>query len=172
MTRTIGERVLPFSNEEYQQRCAKVKASMVQRGFDALIVIDPSNMFYLTGYDGWSFYLPQAVVLFPDDDQPYWIGRPQDKYGAHLTTWLSDDHIREYSEELVHASDGHPISTVAALIREMQAGSGRIGLEMDAHYFTARALEELRLALPKALLVDSEELVNWCRVIKTMPEIE
>ena len=167
----MGERGLPFEEDEYRRRCASVKASMERRGLDVLIVVDPSNMFYLTGYDGWSFYLPQAVVLLATDDQPHWIGRPQDQYGATLTTWLDADHIRGYSERLVHARDGHPISSVAALVREARADSGRIGLEMDAHYFTARAFELLRLALPKAELVDSEELVNWCRVIKTAPEI-
>ncbi len=168
----IDEWELPFSRQEYQLRCAKVRSSMEQRGLDALVVSDPSNMFYLTGYDGWSFYLPQAVVLFAIDEQPYWIGRPQDKYGARLTTWLEDDHIRDYSEKLVHAKGEHPGATIAGLIREMQADAGRIGLEMDAHYFTARGCEVVRLGLPKAELVDSEELVNWCRVVKTPSEIE
>jgi Xaa-Pro aminopeptidase len=33
---------------------------MEAKGVDLLIVSDPSNMAWLTGYDGWSFYVHQA----------------------------------------------------------------------------------------------------------------
>ena len=53
-------------------------------GAEVLIVTDPSNMAWLTGYDGWSFYVHQAVVL-PLQDRPYWWGRRQDANGALRT---------------------------------------------------------------------------------------
>ena len=43
-----------------------------------LVVSDPANMNYLTGYDGWSFYVHQCVVVTEDLAQPIWIGRGQD----------------------------------------------------------------------------------------------
>ena len=51
---------LIFSVEEYMQRVAKTKKSMEEKGIDVLIVTDPANMNYLTGFDGWSFYVHQA----------------------------------------------------------------------------------------------------------------
>jgi Xaa-Pro dipeptidase len=168
----VQTRGLPFQRKVYEQRCANVRASMARSELDALVVVDPANMFYLSGYDGWSFYLPQALVLVSSDDQPFWVGRPQDKNGASYTTWLDEDHIREYSETLVHARDGHPASVIGGLIAELGSETGRIGLEMDAHYFTARGFSVLHSTLPKATLVDSCELVNWCRVLKSADEIE
>ena len=53
---------LPFSLLEYQQRIAKARISMAKNGIDLLIVTDPSNMAWLTGYDGWSFYVHQCVI--------------------------------------------------------------------------------------------------------------
>ena len=44
-----------FSQEEYNLRVKKVKDSMSSKDIDILISTDPSNMNYLTGYDGWSF---------------------------------------------------------------------------------------------------------------------
>ena len=44
---------LPFSSDEYAQRLAKTRAEMATLGLDALFVTDPSNMAWLTGYDGW-----------------------------------------------------------------------------------------------------------------------
>ena len=54
---------LKFSREEYAARLAKTRKAMEQRGVDLLIVSDPSNMAWLTGYDGWSFYVHQAVIV-------------------------------------------------------------------------------------------------------------
>jgi ectoine hydrolase len=42
---------LPFTRDEYSDRLDRVRAEMESRGFDCLIVTDPSNMFWLTGYD-------------------------------------------------------------------------------------------------------------------------
>jgi len=52
-----------FSKEEYLIRQLKVRESMNASNVDALIIYDPANMFWLTGYDGWSFYVHQCVVI-------------------------------------------------------------------------------------------------------------
>ena len=44
-----------FPKEEYLSRLSKVKKTMDQKNMDVIILTDPSNMHYLTGYDGWSF---------------------------------------------------------------------------------------------------------------------
>jgi Xaa-Pro aminopeptidase len=59
---------------------------------------DPANMNYLTGYDGWSFYVPQCVVVSLDADTPLWIGRRMDVAGARHTTFLPESHIIGYPE--------------------------------------------------------------------------
>ena len=46
---------LPFSQGEYDRRLDLVRTVMAARDLDALFVEDPSNMAWLTGYDGWSF---------------------------------------------------------------------------------------------------------------------
>ena len=63
-----------FSQEEFDLRIKKVKDSMSKLGIDILISTDPSNMNYLTGYDGWSFYVPQGVIVSADENQPFWFG--------------------------------------------------------------------------------------------------
>jgi len=52
-----------FSPEEYAARLGAVRAAMAAARIDALVLVDPANMFWLTGYDGCSFYVPQAVVV-------------------------------------------------------------------------------------------------------------
>lgn len=48
---------LPFSRDEYADRLAQTHAAMGAAGVDILFAADPSNMSWLTGYDGWSFYV-------------------------------------------------------------------------------------------------------------------
>ena len=36
---------------------------MEAAGVELMIVYDPANMSWLTGYDGWSFYVHQCVVI-------------------------------------------------------------------------------------------------------------
>ncbi|MEM0944347.1 MAG: aminopeptidase P family N-terminal domain-containing protein, partial [Pseudomonadota bacterium] len=55
----------PFSAAEYADRLARVRSAMDRAGVATLVTVDPSNMAWLTGYDGWSFYVHQAVVIGP-----------------------------------------------------------------------------------------------------------
>ena len=89
-----------FSQEEFNSRIIKVKDSMNKKGIEILLTTDPSNMNYLTGYDGWSFYVPQGVIVSIDEEQPYWFGRKQDSNGARITTHLNEDNIFGYPEIL------------------------------------------------------------------------
>jgi len=52
-----------FKREEYAERVRKTRQAMQSRGMDVLIVSHPANMNYLTGYDGWSFYVHQCVIV-------------------------------------------------------------------------------------------------------------
>ncbi|NND41790.1 MAG: ectoine hydrolase DoeA, partial [Silicimonas sp.] len=42
-----------FTTDEYQRRIGKTRKAMSAKGLDAIFVSDPSNMSWLTGYDGW-----------------------------------------------------------------------------------------------------------------------
>ena len=89
-----------FSKTEYLSRLSKVKNVMDKKNMDIIILTDPSNMNYLTGYDGWSFYVPQGVIVSLDKDEPIWFGRKQDSKGAMITTYLNHDNILCYTEHL------------------------------------------------------------------------
>ncbi|MEO2037316.1 MAG: aminopeptidase P family N-terminal domain-containing protein, partial [Martelella sp.] len=44
---------LAFSRSEFAERISKTRKAMEDREVEVLIVSDPSNMAWLTGYDGW-----------------------------------------------------------------------------------------------------------------------
>jgi Xaa-Pro dipeptidase len=95
-----------------------------------------------------------------------------DAPGARLTTFLRPDSIEPYPEDYVDAPDRHPARFVAELMKARGYGHARIGLELDAFYFTGRSFAELTKALPDARLVDVYPLVNWVRIVKSQSELE
>ncbi|MFW5806958.1 MAG: M24 family metallopeptidase [Spirochaetota bacterium] len=160
-----------FEVAEYEHRIEGTKRSMEQRGIEVLIVSQPANMNYLTGYDGWSFYVHQAVVVSLEQEQPMWLGRGMDGNGARLTTFLSEENIREYADDYVQSDTKHPMHFVADVLKEKGWDKKRVGVEMDQFYFTHRNFVELEKSLPDAALVDANGLINWVRVVKSEAEI-
>ncbi|MFC6724291.1 M24 family metallopeptidase [Halobium palmae] len=162
----------PFDSSEYDRRLDRTRERMADGELDALFVSDPANMNYLTGYDGWSFYVHQGLVVTRDRDEPVWVGRGMDANGARATTRLDDDSIRPYSDDHVQSPrDLHPMDFVAGVIEDLGVDDGRIGLEMDAYYFTAKSYTRLREKLPEAEFADTTLLVNWVRVKKSEREL-
>lgn len=163
--------VLNFSRDEYSQRVAKTRAAMAAAGVDVIIVSDPSNMAWLTGYDGWSFYVHQCVVVGPDGD-PVWFGRGQDANGARRTAYLSDSDIIGYADHYVQSTERHPMDYLAAKLEERGWGGKRIGVEMDNYWLSAAAFAALQKHLPNALFSDVTALVNWQRAVKSSQELD
>jgi len=161
----------PFAKSEYAARVIRTKERMRAAGFDLILCQDPANMCYLSGFDGWSFYTPQCLLLHIDEHMPIWFGRAQDAKSAHITTDLPADNIVSFSEPLVHHPTRHPYDELCEFIIGRGWGATAIGVELDAHYYTARAHHHLTTGLPQATLGDNHELVNWVRLIKSESEI-
>ena len=162
--------VLDFSRTEYADRIAKTRAAMARDDIHLMIVTDPSNMAWLTGYDGWSFYVHQCVLLTLEGE-PIWFGRGQDAPGAKRTVFMDHDHVIDYPDHYVQSVDRHPMDFLADLIRERGWLGGKIGVEMDNYYFSAAAFASLQEHLPNAVFEDATGLVNWQRAVKSPQEL-
>ena len=161
-----------FEKKEYKERLKKVKISMQKKGIDLLVSQDPANMNYLTGYDAWSFYYAQCVLVHINEDEPICFVRAQDGGGAYIKTYLKDENIIEYDEKYIHTWPLHPYQYLTEIIKKRKWDNLNIGLEMDSHYFTAFCYETIKKGLPNAKLKDAERLVNWVRVVKSNAEIK
>jgi len=165
-------KTLYFDVQEYKQRLAKTKQRMLDNGVEVLIVTDPANMNYLTGFDGWSFYVHQCIIVMVDQDEPIWVGRGQDGNAARLTAWIQEENIRPYTDDYVQSLIKHPMDFAADIIKEKGYQDKIIGTEMDTYYYTAKCQERLALGLPNAKFVDGTNLVNWVRIIKSDAEVD
>ena len=162
---------LPFTRDEYDARIARSINAMAAQGLDALIISDPSNMAWLTGYDGWSFYVHQCVVLTAAGDI-FWFGREQDANGARRTTFLPDADIVAYADHYVQSAERHPMQVLVAEMETRRCAGGAIGVEMDNYWFSAAAFRTLEHGLANAALKDATALVNWQRAVKSPRELD
>lgn len=158
-----------FDAAEYADRLNRTRAEMTRRGLSTLILADPSNMAWLTGYDGWSFYVPQAVIVHITDAVLWW-GRTMDMPGAAQTTWLPDDALLDWPEAHVQHPDHHPFAHLADALK-LRGWDTDIGVEMDNYYYSAAAHRVLEQALGPDALHDATGLVNWQRAIKSDAEL-
>ena len=161
-----------FSREEYSLRVKKTLDSMASKNIDTLLVADPANIYYLCGFDAWSFYMPQTMIISSKLDEPICFVRQMDVGGAYIQTYLKDENIIAYPEKLVHMPPRHPYEYLVEVIKEKKLDTGVIAVEMDAHYFTATCYSKLVDGLSNCKLIDSGFLVNWVRFIKSDKEIE
>ncbi len=162
---------LKFSRGEYAKRLAKTRKAMEAKGIDLLIVSDPSNMAWLTGYDGWSFYVHQAVIV-PPQGEPIWYGREQDANGAKRTCYLRHGNILSYPDDYVQSAERHPMDFLAGILGERKWDKLNIGVEMDNYWFSAAAFVSLKKHLPNVSFADATALVNWQRAVKSPQEID
>lgn len=161
-----------FTKFEYQERLAGLRQKMNERGLSLVVVTNPANYNYISGYDAMSFQNPQALLVSNEDLEPVWIGRGIDRGSAENTTWLSRDNIIGYADKYADNVPDHAMHAVADEIKRRGWNKGRIGYEGNSYYFSPQGFLTLQKCLPDAELVDVGVLVNWLRVIKSPREIE
>ena len=181
VTETIHEaavsplRSRPFPDDEYLTRLQAVQARMAERSLSSLIIADPANLYYLTGYNAWSFYMPQCLIV-PVEGDCHLFTRTMDAAGAHYTAFLPVDRIHGYPDYLVNRPDAHPFDWIVDRALEIGVLVDEVGAyvaaELDAHFFSVRSYLAIQSALKTSALVDSNELVNWVRVRKSALERE
>ncbi len=163
---------LPFTKKEYTQRVKRVKSHMQQRRIDVLVATDPGNMNWLTGYDGWSFYVHQGVIISLDHEEPIWFGRLMDKNAALLRCYMSKENLIGYPEKYVQNLDKHPMTWIGENIFIKNGwDKAVIVTERDNYYYSAEAHFRLTATLPNAIFINANNLVNWVRGIKSAKEI-
>ena len=170
-TENVSAFKAPFSISEYQNRVDKTRQAMNAAGLQALWISDPSNIAWLTGYDGWSFYTHQGVLLTLSG-QPLWWGRYMDSIGAGRTVWLAPENIHAYGDHFVQSALIHPMQDLAELIKSLGLEQAVIGVELENYYYSAKAHLVLTESLPQASFKDATALVNWQRLVKSPQEIE
>ena len=69
---------------------------------------------------------------------PIWIGRASDSRGVPLTTHLSEESVVGYPERCIESIEHHALRFVGEFLAGRGHARARVGVEMEAYYYTAR----------------------------------
>lgn len=167
---------LPFQLSEYEGRLERVRESASARGLEVLLVTSPTNIYYLTGFDSFSFYSPQFLVV-PLEEDPFMVPRSIDRISVRDHSWLGEDNIIPYGEEYVdhyvnYPDPRHPVDFLVHLFRKKGLTSVRLGVELDNYYCRAFYYRRLREELPGVEVQNATQLVPRLYLRKSDAEIE
>ena len=158
-------RELPFSLDEYHERVSKVRKVMGHQGFDALLIFQPANIHYLTGYTTFSVGETCILVLPLEGDPALHVGATEIP-AALMSGWIDDVHPYNWNE-LEQIGPG-----LTSTLKEKGLESKRIGLELERGGYVLGLHQELEMALPGITFVDASSLIQGVKVVKSSTELE
>lgn len=159
-----------FGQQEYRERTARLRQRMAERGIDALLVLSEANMNYLTGYDGYSDYVPQLALVCQDEEDPWLILREMDGACATPTSYLPHSRILGYPEKYIGSSQRTPWQPIGDLVRE-RIRSNRIGVELTAKMFGVKAHAALGTCLDLSKCIDADGMISKLKLLKSPAEL-
>jgi len=163
-----------ISRIEYEQRLDKLRAAMAAAALDAVILTEEANVRWLTGYwvcimhDGWS---PTAAVVPRAANRAPCLLMGAEATGEPLSR-ISD--IRYWEGGLDPDLAVAKADVLANTLRELDAGRGRIGVELGNGMRFAmdqNDIDTLRGGLVDAVFVDASDMLWRLRSIKSDSEI-
>ena len=153
---------LAFPAEEYECRIEGVRRAMAEAKVDVFVVRHPPNVFYLSGFQSFSMFGGECVIL-PLNGDPTLIVHPPELGTALLHTWMDEVHgYPDRSHEEYQAE----------LLKGQGFGGARVAVETSLAGMTPDAFDTLRRSLPGAELVDGSGFVASVKITKSPREIE
>lgn len=158
---------MDFAVEEYQRRLSKLQANMQDAGLPALLIHQPENIRYISGFHtiGYFFY---HALLVPAKSDPVLIVRDMEVPAAEKSSWVKQWAIWKDNKE--------PLLVAAKAVKEALGMAGlsgsRIGVDHQSWFLTPERLGYLVKALPSVNFVPEPHLIETMRIIKSPAEIE
>ncbi|WP_275288526.1 M24 family metallopeptidase [Halomonas elongata] len=151
---------LPFAPEEFETRRREVRRRMRETGFDALLLTDPADLYYLTGYH--TFEVSVHACLVVTDDRLV-LQVPSIETGPAVVTAMVDE-ILGYRWE--------SIDEVVEPLVETLAPHGVIGLDAFNAGLRFGVISELQARLGRARFRnDGGDLLDRVRIVKSAAEL-
>jgi len=154
---------LDFPVQEYQDRITRIQKKMQEKGLDALIILGPENIHYVSGFDcAWTAPLGEfSGLVIPLDGEPGLIVRS-----------LESKTIKKHwmKQSRVYDDWKGPWPTLKEMLTAGKAAKGTIGIEENMT--TVKRLNGLKETLPGAQIVNASGLVESLMAHPSELEIE
>lgn len=152
----------PIAVKEFELRIERARKLMVEHGFSAFFTESGSTLQYFTGVE-WGRSERMFAFVIPPQGPPAFICPAFEEDRARQQIRFGDADIRTWEE---HQS---PYARVDQILREHQAGGGRVAIEPTTRLFL---ISGLRQAAPAVEFSDGRTISDGCRMVKDEVELE
>ena len=155
-----------FDRAEFEERIARARGLLRDRGLSALLIFAQESHYYLTGYDSTGYLFFQAALLCAADEPVVLLTRRPDLEQARETSLITDIRI------WYNAEDANPALELRAIMEEKGLKGQPVGIELETYGLTGAAYEQVRRAMAGwCQLEDASDLVRGLRAVKSRAEI-
>ena len=151
-----------FASEEYGGRLEKVRQGMVERKVEALLLLSPQNIYYLSGMDSPAILHYQCMIV-PLDQDPILI-----LFNFHEA---AAENTCSGVQSTLYTSFEDPIQTTLAALSRLGLQHGHLGVEQRSPVVSAGVYTRLKAALMDAQIEDPFGIVENVRLRKSPSEI-
>lgn len=168
------KKTLDFAIDEYAARIKKTQQLLEEKGLDFLLISQPENLIYLTGYRTilyQSKFRPFLAVI-PKSGDPVLILPVLEKGVGEKTSFYDD--IRTWGN-IPGVAGPDPIAVAKDVVMEKKLENGRAGIELGMGQrlgMTFDQFNELKKAVPKVKFEDCSSVMWNVRMVKSPKEIE
>lgn len=156
---------LHFEPSEFAARLEQLKASMVERKLDAVLLFAQESMYWLTGYDTFGFCFFQSLVVKANGEMVL-LTRSADLRQARHTSNI--ENIIIWADR----DNANPAFDLRNLLVDLGLLGTKIGIEYQTHGLTAangRKLDEQMNTF--ATITDFSGVIDELRAVKSPAEI-
>lgn len=151
----------PFPEQEYAERLARVRDRMAREDFGALLLTDPSDIFYLTGYSTFEVSVHVALVVTQED---VLLQVPSIEMGpAMMTTRVS--RVSGYRWEGIG-------EVLEPLVQALNDGVETVGIDAWHGSLRQGVLESLKARMAGVRFLNNGGLLKQIRIVKSDAEIQ
>jgi Xaa-Pro dipeptidase len=151
-----------FGDDEFERRRRGVHDAMGRRGLDALLVVGPENIYYLTGLN-FQGYFSFTLLVVPLDGPLLLVARE-----------MESATIAVQAPACTHVAYGDDTEPSEALIDAVGRATGpgaTVGVELRAMFFPPGIWDQVRSLLPDRAWIDASGLVVDLRAVKSPAEL-
>jgi Xaa-Pro aminopeptidase len=163
-----------MKTETYRQRVSQIQSAITSHGLDAMIMIKPEHVRYVSGFWGYSarpeYAAPRRLtaVLLPAKGEPTLIVPKLERQFAQRRTWFDD--LRHHVEWTRPNEIFGGVALLERVLVEKGLSPGRIGLELG--FISARLFKTFSDTFQSIVFEDASGIVEEIRMIKSPEEIE
>jgi Xaa-Pro dipeptidase len=147
--------------QEHDARLATLRAFMLGRGLDAVLVSAPENIFYLTGLDHWGYFAPHILIV-PRQGEVVLVTRAME--GVTVANQVRNARFEGHGDhETAADAAGRALHGCGLTLRD-------IGTEQWSSGLPDGLAKALARALPQARWHDVSGLIDRLRLVKSPVE--